>query len=105
MRLPILSRGLLPALVIREKETGLPDWSFRISPSLRKPPTFNNLSAASASCGTDVRLWSNQSLFAGLNSPNEGLACPRKATRARSVRLMAIEMAFRKFRDRNQALR
>src|SRR5581483_8272626 len=86
-----------------EKLTAFPARSFSVSAVLVNPSCFSKSSAAFVLYGIGFRFLSNQNLFAGLNSPTEGVACPRKATRARSARLIAVEIARRKLRERNHA--
>src|SRR5215813_14705364 len=97
------SRYLLPEFVMIEKTTSLPSLSFKTPFSKRKPSAWSDFRAASAEYGMDLSLLSNQNLLAGETGPSAGFAWPRNTIFAMSSRLIASEMARRKFAERNQA--
>src|SRR6478609_515419 len=99
----MLSRARLPALVAMENSTALPALSRKVSPSSRKPSSCSLCNALDVSYGCGLRLLLNQNLLLGEMMPMAGTAWPRKTIRARSPRLMASEIARRKFVEVNQA--
>src|SRR5579863_143649 len=96
------SRYLLPALVIIENTTGLPEESLSTPFSRRNPWLCRSFIAFSGEYASGFKLALNQNLFAGEIGPAAGCACPRKTMRLRSWRLMAEEIARRKAVERNQ---
>src|SRR5579863_1605226 len=96
------SRYLLPALVMIENTTALPEESFSTPFSKRNPSPCSDLSAFSGEYASGFKLELNQNLLAGEIGPVAGCACPRNTTRLRSSRLIAAEIARRKAVERNQ---
>ena len=87
--------------------TSLEAGQYRIEPSMLGEDYFVRsitLPAPAKNQPPELKMlrWPNQNLLAGETGPMADCACPRNTMRARSARLIASEMARRKFAERNQ---